>query len=90
MDFKGNYYQKIFDNTNLEAPQPTQKYVNVQVNIFLPKDVSVINKDFNLNAILEKNPDSLDRFQYFVSVIGCLLFANFSMKPRPFCWEKAC
>ena len=47
-----------------------QMFQNIEMNIFVPKDPSLIKDSFKVQEVLEDDPDLLQRFTYHVSKKG--------------------
>ena len=52
-----------------QGGQQKAMFTNVEVNLLIPKDVSVINTQFNLQDYIDDNFEEMERMQYFVSTI---------------------
>lgn len=44
-------------------------FTNVEVNLLLPSDPSVINASFKLNDYIDDHFEQMERLQFFVSLV---------------------
>lgn len=62
LDFN-SFYQKQFENNQnlMHSGNQKQMFTNITVNLFVPRDTSLMKPSFDLDEILEDEPEKLIR-----------------------------
>lgn len=60
-----------------QGDEQKQMFTNVEVNLLIPNDISVINSQFKLIDYIDDHIEEMDRLQFFVSDISISYFLYF-------------
>ena len=71
----GSFVEKQFDGTGqmggaLNSAAQKQLFTNVDINVFVPKDPSIITSTFKVVDMIEDEFEKLDRLHFVVSIPG--------------------